>query len=401
MGRIAVLGTLDTKGHEHAFVAACIRQSGHVALLIDVGVYSDPTVVPDICRETILQSTILPDDRGSAVKAMAEMAAKFIKQLQTRGEIDAVIALGGSGGTAIASAVMRALPLGVPKVLVSTLLSGNVAPFIGQSDIVMVPSIVDVAGLNSISRAVFARAATAVCAMVDANDSLSAAPAKPLIVASMFGNTTRCVEFARQRLEEVGFEVLVFHATGNGGRCMESLVESGLVSGVLDVTTTEWADELVGGTLSAGPARLDAAALNGIPAVVAPGCLDIVNFGELGSIPPKFAGRRFYQHSPQITLMRTTEQECMELGKILADKLNASVGAVSVLIPTKAISVISAPGQPFHDPAADRALFESIRKHLRRDIECRFIDCEINDPQFAQSCVDVLLENIRRTYGPH
>jgi uncharacterized protein (UPF0261 family) len=217
---------------------------------------------------------------------------------------------------------------------------------------------------------------------------------KPIIVASMFGNTTGCVQAARRILEQEGYEVLVFHATGSGGRTMESLIESGMVQGVLDVTTTEWADELVGGYLGAGPARLEAAAKSGTPTIVTPGCLDMVNFYGPESVPAKFQGRTFYQHNPQVTLMRTSPAECSELGRIIAEKLNLSTGPVSLLIPLRAISVISAPGQKFHDPTADQALFQSLKTHLRKDIEVIEFDCGINDPMFAEACARTLLKNM-------
>jgi uncharacterized protein (UPF0261 family) len=259
----------------------------------------------------------------------------------------------------------------------------------------MFPSIVDVAGLNRISRGVLSRAAGAICGMVEAKPPVS--DAKPVIVASQFGNTTECVNHARKILEDAGYEVLVFHATGVGGKTMESIIESGMVAGVLDITTTEWADELVGGFLSAGPERLEAAARLGIPAIVTPGCLDMVNFHGPDSVPARFKGRNFYQHNPQVTLMRTTPKECAELGRIIAGKLNASTGPISVLIPLKAISVISAPGQKFHDPAADDALFTALRNGLRKDIPVIELNCVINDPAFAEACANALLKNIGRT----
>jgi uncharacterized protein (UPF0261 family) len=318
-----------------------------------------------------------------------------------------VISLGGGGGTAIATAGMRALPLGFPKLMVSTLASGNTAQYVGVKDIVMMPSIVDVAGLNRISRAVLTRAAGAICGMVESvssSPSSSSARAegeedeegegdsdKPIVVASMFGNTTDCVQKAKTILEGAGYEVLVFHATGIGGKTMESLIESGLVAGVLDVTTTEWADELCGGFLGAGPTRLEAAARRGVPAIVAPGCLDMVNFHAPESVPAKFAGRTFYKHNPQVTLMRTNAEECAQLGKILAEKVNLSTGPVTVLLPLRAISVISAPGQPFHDPAADAALFTAIKSHLRKGIPVIELDCAINDAIFAEACAEALL----------
>lgn len=392
---IAVLGTLDSKGAEHEFVAQWIRRRRHEALLIDVGTLAAPTVEPDIHRETILSSVpgspSLPSDRGEAIALMAAVLPTFVAQLVGQKRIDGIISLGGSGGTALATAAMRALPLGFPKVMVSTVASGNVSGYIAEKDIVMFPSIVDVAGLNRVSRGVFARAAAAVCAMAAAKEQLDdRSDAKPLIVASMFGNTTRCVEHARGLFEQSGYEVLVFHATGTGGRTMEGLIQSGIVTGVLDITTTEWADELVGGILSAGPHRLEAAARAGVPAVVAPGCLDMVNFGAPETVPAKFAGRTFYHHNPQITLMRTLAEECAQLGRILAEKVNLSTGPVSVLIPARAISLLSAPGQPFHDPVADQALFDAIRRSLRADIACEVVDLEINDPAFAELCVSRL-----------
>ena len=294
---------------------------------------------------------------------------------------------------------MRALPVGFPKVMVSTLASGQTAPYVGVTDVTMMPAIVDVSGVNRVSRTIFTNAAGAICGMVEARARAGgAAPAddKPLIVASMFGNTTACVTEAKRILEAAGFETLVFAATGNGGRAMESLIASGMVAGVLDVTTTEWADELVGGVLTAGPTRLDAAAAARVPAIVTPGCLDMVNFGERASVPAKFAGRNFYQHNAQVTLMRTTPAECVELGRILAEKLNRYQAPVTFLIPRRAISVISAPGKPFHDPAADDALFAAIRAGLRPGIPVIELDVEINDPAFSRACAEALLRSLGR-----
>lgn len=401
MATIAVLGTLDTKGREHAFVAERIRARGHEPLLIDVGTGAEPAVRPDVTRAEVaaaagldLAAVAARGDRGECVTAMAKAAPRLLERLAAEGRIQGVIALGGGGGTAIASAAMRALAVGFPKLIVSTLASGNTAPYVGTSDIAMLPAVVDVQGLNRISRTILARAAGAICGMVEAD--VTAADEKPLVVASMFGNTTKCIEAAIPLLEQAGYEVLVFHATGTGGRAMEALVASGLVAGVLDITTTELADELVGGVLSAGPERLDAAAKHGVPAVVVPGCLDMVNFGERQTVPEKFAGRTFYIHNPQVTLMRTTPEECAALGRLVAGKVNASRGAVSVLLPRRGISVISAPGGPFHDPHADSALFDALESNLRADVPCTSLDCEINDPTFARACVEALLANIQR-----
>lgn len=394
MATIAVLGTLDSKGEEHAFVAGLIAARGHRPLLIDVGTGGPATVTPDITREQVaaaagldLAALMAKKDRGECVVAMTQAAPLLLAKLAAEGRIQGVISLGGGGGTAIGTAAMRALPLGFPKLMVSTLAAGNVAPYLGTKDITMMPSIADVAGLNRLSRTIFTRAAGAICGMVDAEPAVDSA--RPLVVASMFGNTTACVTEAKKVLEAAGYEVLVFAATGAGGRIMESVIESGIVSGVLDLTTTEWADELVGGVLTAGPTRMDAAAKAQVPVVVGPGCLDMVNFGEQASVPAKFAGRTFYVHNPQVTLMRTTPAECAELGRIVATKTNAYAAGAAIMIPTKAISVISAEGKPFHDAAADRALFTALKQHARVPVH-EFAE-EINSPTFAQACARQLI----------
>jgi len=403
---IAVLGTLDSKGQEHAHLAELIQRNGFATLLIDVGTGSLPTVKPDITREEIaadcgmdLTRLIARQDRGECVGAMSEAAPQLVARLASEGKIDGIISLGGGGGTAIGSAVMRALPFGFPKVMVSTLASGNTAHYLGSKDITMIPSIVDVAGLNRISKMIFARAAGAICGMTAAPMEVPTAKQsgldRPLIAASMFGNTTACVEQAREILEAAGYEVLVFHTTGTGGKTMESLIAEGLIAGVLDITTTEWADELVGATLSAGPTRLEATGHAGIPAIVTPGCLDMANFGERQSVPSKYQGRNFHIHNPQVTLMRTTAEECAELGRILAGKVNGYTAPVTVLLPTKAISIISAQGQPFHDPAADAALFNAIKTHLSDSVELIEVDAEINDLEFSKACAEALLKHLR------
>ena len=395
MATIAVLGTLDSKGEEHAFVAKLIKARGHQALLIDVGTGAPATIKPDITREEVaavaginLAEIVARKDRGECVVAMSQAAPVMLAKLAAEGRIQGVISLGGGGGTAIATAAMRALPIGFPKLMVSTLAAGNVAPYLGTKDITMMPSLADVAGLNRLSMVIFTRAAGAICGMVESVPQVSAT--RPLVVASMFGNTTACVTTARAVLEQAGYEVLVFAATGAGGRSMEAVIESGIVSGVLDLTTTEWADELVGGVLNAGPTRMDAAVKARIPVVVAPGCLDMVNFGEKASVPAKFSNRTFYIHNPQVTLMRTTPAECAELGAILAKKVNAYTVPSAVMIPRKAISVISAPGKAFHDAMADTALFDALRQGSK--VPVHEFDCEINDPAFAEACARKLLE---------
>jgi uncharacterized protein (UPF0261 family) len=401
MSVIAILGTLDTKGAEHAFVAEQIRAHGHDPLLIDVGTRGTPTVKPDISRVEVLvaggfseEALSGKNDRGECVGLIAKAAPALLAKLVEDDRIAGVISLGGGGGTAIATAAMRALPVGFPKVMVSTLAAGDIAPYVGVKDIVFIPSVVDVAGLNRLSRTIFTRAAGAVCGMVESRPDLS--DSKPMIVASMFGNTTDCVTSAKGVLEEAGYEVVVFAATGTGGRAMESLIDSGMVAGALDVTTTEWADEYVGGVLGAGPDRLDAVGRMKTPSIVTPGCLDMVNFGEPSSVPEKFRDRTFYEHNPQITLMRTTPAECREIGKIIAGKINAYPAPTTFLIPMRAISVISAVGQPFHLPEADTALFEAIKTALRDDIPVIEIDASINSTVFAKACAKALLENIAK-----
>jgi uncharacterized protein (UPF0261 family) len=409
MHTIAILGTFDTKGEEHAFLAETIRRNGFVPLLINAGCLEAPRIKPDINFEILAEAAdpawrtvIGRKDRGECVALMARGAAAIVADFASRGVIRGIVSLGGGGGTAIATAAMRALPIGFPKLMVSTLASGNVAPYVGTTDIVMMPAIVDVSGINRVSRIVFDNAAGAICGMVAAAEKRRNEPAsdKPLVVASMFGNTTACVNEAKRILETAGYEVLVFHATGTGGRAMEALIASGMVAGVLDITTTEWADEHVGGILGAGPDRLEAAAKARVPAIVTPGCLDMVNFGERASVPAKFAGRNFYQHNPQVTLMRTTPEECAAIGRIIGEKVSRYRAPVTVLIPRKAISIISAAGQPFHDPAADQALFDGLRGGLKQGVPVMEMDVAINDPAFAKACAEALLANMKAASKP-
>lgn len=399
MPTIALLGALDTKGLEYAFVQDILRRRGFQTLMIDVGVLGQPAVTPDIPRREVaaaagedIEQLVAAGDRGRAMAAMGRGAAALVPQLHAAGRLDGILAMGGSGGSSVACAAMRALPLGVPKVLVSTVAGGDVSGYVGVSDIVMVPSIVDVAGINRISREVFSRAAGALCGMLEVD--VPAGDDRPLIAASMFGNTTQCVDAAKTILEQAGYEVLVFHATGTGGRTMENLIATGRIAGVLDITTTEWADQLVGGVLAAGPERLEAAARHGVPAVVAPGCLDMVNFWAPPTVPPTFANRRFYPHNANVTLMRTTPDECRQLGAILAEKLNLSQGPVRVLLPLQGWSMIDSPGGPFWWPEANEAFRATIKQHLRADIPVLEFDVNVNDPLFARNAAENLLELI-------
>lgn len=398
MPTVVVLGTMDTKGKELGYVRDVIRAQGVDTLLVDMGVLEPPAVAPDITREEVakaaeidLEALAAKRDRGEAVSAMTRAAAVIARKLYEEGRLDGIISLGGSAGTTIGTSAMQALPVGVPKVMVSTLASGDTRPYVGTKDITMMYSVVDIAGLNRLSRRILGNAARAVAGMVKAEKD-EAADDKPIITATMFGVTTPCVTTAREYLESRGYEVLVFHATGSGGRAMEGLIEDGFVSGVLDITTTEWCDELVGGVLSAGPHRLEAAGRRGIPQVVSVGALDMVNFGPPETVPEKFKGRRFYQHNPTVTLMRTTPEECAELGRIIAEKLNAATGPTVVVLPLKGVSMIDAEGKPFYDPEADAALFDALREHLRPEIRLVELDNHINDPEFALTMAKILEE---------
>jgi uncharacterized protein (UPF0261 family) len=397
MATIVIIGALDTKGAEVAFVKQQIEQRGHRALVVDSGVLGSPQFRADVSRQEVaaaagadLARLAAENDRGKAVIAMTEGARAVVKRLFDAGQVDAIIGMGGGAGTAVGTAAMRMLPLGIPKVMVSTLASGDTRPFVGIKDIVMIPSIVDISGLNGIARGVFTRAAAAVCGMVEAE--VPEADDRPTITASMFGNTTKCVERARGILEAHGYEVLVFHAVGSGGMTMESLIEAGQVAGVLDVTLTEWADELLGGVMSAGPTRLEAAARTGTPAVIAPGCVDIVNFWEPDTVPELLRSRRIYHHNAKQTLVRTNIEDNARLGRIFAEKLNLSVGPVAVYLPLQGVSVISSPGGPYHWPEADAALYDTLRSNLRPDIPVHEFDTTINDPVFADAMANGLLE---------
>jgi uncharacterized protein (UPF0261 family) len=399
---VLLVGTLDTKGTELAFVRDRLRAAGLAATVLDAGVLGPPAFEPDVGRERVFaaagtthEAVRAAGDRGGAVAAAAQGAAAVARELHAAGQVDGVLSLGGSAGTTIGTAAMRALPFGVPKLMVSTLASGQVAPYVGVRDILMLNSVVDICGLNRVSRTVLLNAANAMIGMVQAAGSRQQAAGKtedkPLITATMFGVTTPCVETARREVEAAGFEVLVFHATGTGGRTMESFVNDGLIRGVLDITTTELADELVGGVLTAGPNRLTAAGLRGVAQVISLGALDMVNFGPPETVPERFRGRRFYRHNPTVTLMRTTPEENDRLGKEIAQKASAAKGPTAVLVPLRGVSAIDREGQPFWWPEADAALFASLRNWMSPQVELVEADLHINDPEFARRAVRALL----------
>ena len=396
---VGIVGTLDTKGMEFQFIKKQIEASGTSTCVVNTGIIGEPHFEPDVSAGevaeaggTSLQALQDGGDRGVAVAAMADGAAKIIEQLQSDGKIDGVISLGGSGGTTIGTTAMRAVPVGVPKIMVSTLASGDTSPYVDTKDISMMYSVVDIAGINSLSRQILANAAGAIVGMVNAE--VPAAEDKPLIGATMFGVTTPCVTKARELLEAAGYEVLVFHATGAGGRAMEDLVKGGFIVGVLDATTTELADELVGGVLSAGPDRLEAAGDLGVPQVVAPGALDMVNFGPPDTVPEQFKDRTFYQHNPTVTLMRTTVDENAELGKIMGQKLSQAKGPTTVIIPKQGVSAIDQEGQPFYSAEAEAAWIENLKANLGDNVTLIEMDNHINDDAFATKLVETLLGSL-------
>jgi uncharacterized protein (UPF0261 family) len=397
---VAIIGTLDTKGEEFAFLRRQIESTGLRTLVVDAGVLGQPSFEPEITRDHVaraggkeLKDLRAANDRGLGIAVMAAGATSIIRQLYDDSRIDGLISLGGSAGTTIGTAAMRALPVGFPKVMVSTLASGDTRPYVGTKDIVMIHSVVDIAGLNVLSRRILGNAAAAIAGMVS-HEAARPEESRPLLAATMFGVTTPCVTAARRILEERGYEVLVFHATGSGGLAMENLIADGYVSGVLDITTTELADELAGGVMSAGPHRLEAAGLKGIPQVVCPGAIDMVNFGPIDSVPARYKDRTLYRHNPTVTLMRTTAQECEQLGRITAEKLNRAQGPVVFMMPTRGVSAIDVPGAAFHSPEADRAYLAALKAHLNPRIRLVEVDANINDGIFAQQAAAALLEMI-------
>ena len=402
---IYLLVTLDTKGPEAAFVRDRLKELGLEVTVVDTGCLGTPAFPGDVTREAVfaaagssLAGLVQQNDRGVAVTMAANGAAKIVREALAAGKVSGALALGGSAGTAIGTAAMRELPIGIPKLMVSTLASGQVRQYVGDKDILMLNSVVDIAGINRISRKILGEAAAAMAGMVKfgSRETASAADDKPLIAATMFGVTTPCVQRARQVLEEAGYEVLVFHATGNGGQAMESLIRDGLIAGVLDITTTELADELVGGVLSAGPDRLTAAGKRGVPQVVSVGALDMVNFGPVPTVPEKFKGRKFHVHNPSVTLMRTTPEENARLGEEVGRKVAAATSPACILLPLQGVSAIDRAGQSFDDPAARTALYDGIRR-THGSVELIELDNHINDEAFAVACARKLLKLIPAT----
>jgi uncharacterized protein (UPF0261 family) len=395
MATVVLLGTLDTKGKELDYLRSRLREQGVEVVLIDAGVF-EPLVEADVGQDEVAAAAgtsiaALRDagDRGAAVDAMGRGAAGVVARLHDEGRLDGILSVGGSGNSSIAAQAMRALPVGVPKLIVSTLASGDTRPYVGATDVSMTYSVVDISGLNRISERILSNAAGAIAGMAKVAVAESG-EGKPLIGATMFGVTTPCVTRARERLEELGYEVLVFHATGTGGQSMEALARGGFLAGALDITTTELADDLVGGVLSAGPDRLEAAGELGLPQVVSLGALDMVNFGPRETVPPQFEGRNLYVHNPTVTLMRTTPEECAELGRRIARKLSAATGPTALFVPLKGVSMIATEGGPFYDREADEALFAALREGLGENVELHELETDVNDPAFAEAMANRL-----------
>ena len=398
---VCIVGTMDTKGVEFSFIKAQIESAGVSTCVINTGILGEPQLTPDVSADEVakaggssLEALRDEGDRGNSVTVMAAGAAALIAEKHAAGELDGIISLGGSAGTTIGTTAMQAVPVGVPKIMVSTLASGDTSPYVQSKDICMMYSVVDIAGINRLSRQILANAAGAIVGMVNA-EMPEATTDKPLIAATMFGVTTPCVTKAREILEEAGYEVLVFHATGTGGQAMEDLVKGGFLVGVLDATTTELADELVGGILSAGPDRLEAAGQTGLPQVVSPGALDMVNFGPPDTVPEKFSDRLFYQHNPTVTLMRTTAEETAELGRIMARKLSEAKGPTTVIIPMQGVSAIDKTDQPFNSPEAREAWREHLKARIGDNVTVIEMDAHINDDVFATKLAETLLKSIQ------
>ena len=404
MAVVALIGTLDTKGAEYAWLAEQLDKHGVQALFVDVGSFSASPLAnvssDDVIAAADSDAVALRGrrDRGEMMQVMSVGAARIVRDLAVSGRIHGLLALGGSGGSSVAAAAMQALPVGFPKLLVSTMASGDVKPYVGEVDATLMYSVVDVAGINSVSSQVFANAAAAIAGMAQAyEDRLAAVPAehKPVVAVTMFGVTTPAADEARDTLSDLGYEVLVFHATGAGGRAMEKLAESGLLAGVCDLTTTELADDLVGGVLSAGPQRLEMAGRVGLPQAVSLGALDMVNFGPADTVPPEFAGRNLFVHNPTVTLMRTTPEEMAELGRRIAVKLAAATGPTELFIPLRGVSAIDVEGGPFRDAEADAALFAELRAGLTGSgVVVHELDQAINDPGFGAAMARALHASI-------
>jgi len=399
---VVIIGALDSKGQEFAFIKELIDKEDVQTLVVDFGIMGEPAFKPDVGREEVigagggnLKELASGERKDQAMKTVASGLATVVRRLYDEGRLDGIIGMGGTGGTSVATTAMRALPVGVPKVMVSTVGGGDVSAYAGTKDITFIPSIVDVAGINQISAPIYTNAAGAIVGMVKM-ETPKAIEQKPLVAASMFGNTTTCVDHARSILEKEGYEVLVFHATGIGGKTMESLIADGFIVASMDITTTELADLVCGGVFNAGPERCMAASRAGVPAVLVPGCVDMANFGGIDTVPEKYRSRNLYQWNPNVTLLRTNVEENIRMGEIIASAANASTAPVAVLLPLKGVSMLDSEGKEFWNPEADRACFDAIKKNLKHGIPIIEMDNNINDPAFSQKVAQTLLEMLKK-----
>lgn len=408
MSKKAVLvGALDTKGVEFSYVKELLESLGVNTIMVNTGVLDQPSFSPDISSDEValaggmsLSDLRAQQDRGTAVAVMARGVAAVVERLIGEGVVGGVFGMGGTAGTTVGATAMKAVPIGVPKLLVSTVASGNTRPYVGEKDVTMMYSVVDIAGLNSLSRRILRNAAYALAGMMaETADETNQTEDKPMIGATMFGVTTPCVTKVREKLEQSGYDVLVFHATGSGGLAMEELVKAGFIKGVADVTTTELADELVGGIFSAGPKRLEAAGVAGIPQVVSVGALDMVNFGPPETVPAQFAERKFYQHNPTTTLMRTTVEENQELGRLIAEKLNQSHSPTVFVFPKGGVSLLDRDSQAFDGVEERQALYDALKENLREDISFVEMEQDINDPAVAEVIAAHLLTMLKPSWG--
>lgn len=404
--KLLLIGSFDTKDEDYAFVKEQIEQRGHQVVTMDIGVIGNPEhIIPNWSSEFVaeragctLQQLRTQGDRGEALSVMALGATTIVSELCKKKKIDGVLGMGGTGGTSVIAKMMRTLPIGFPKVLVTTAASGDTRHIVGTKDIVLIPSVVDVAGVNRISRKIYSQAAGAVCGMAEQHMAEFKTD-KPIIAISMFGNTTYCVQQSMKLLEEQGYECLIFHCTGTGGRTMESLVSDGNIAAVLDITTTEWADELCGGVFTAGSSRLEAPGLAGIPHVIVPGCIDMVNFGPFETVPEAYRDRNLYTWNSDVTLMRTNADENKQLGQIFAEKANMAKGPVSIVIPTRGFSILGEKGQRFHDTESDTAFVNAMKEHLKPSIGYEELAFNINDEAFAEYAVKRLLQLLKKKEG--
>lgn len=400
--KIVVIGAFDTKGTEYKFLVDLIQNKGYETIAVNTGVLGDTDLFPisissnEVAEAggTNIETLRQENDRGEAIKIMSDGSANIIKELFTKEKFDGIIGMGGTAGTNIVTAAMRVLPFGLPKICVSTVASGDVFPYLQTSDIVMIPSLTDVAGINSLSKVFFTNAVGALTGMIEMEKP--SGDDKPIIAASMFGNTTPCIDRCREMLTQKGYEVLVFHATGAGGKTMEKLISEGAIKGALDITTTEWADTICGGVFDAGTERLDSPGKAGIPHLISPGCIDMCNFGAPATIPAKYKDRLFYEWNPNVTLMRTTVEENKRMGEIFAQKANASKGKVAFIIPLNGFSMLDSINeknepQLFWNPEADNAFMQALKNNIKQGIEIVELDANINDPIFAEKAVEIFL----------